>query len=74
MKKILTLIIIIACANIAITCKETVTFEPDYFCVYEAPDTVVVEEPLYLDTMYVGGSDHLHYYHDSIVDSDYDIY
>ena len=46
MKKILTLIIIIACANIAITCKETVTFEPDYFCVYEAPDTVVVEEPL----------------------------
>ncbi len=69
MKKILTLIIVVACANIAITCKETVTFEPDYFCVYEAPDTVVVEEPLNLDTMYVGGSDHLHYYHDSIVDS-----
>jgi len=69
MKKILTLIIIIACANIAITCKETTTFNPDYFCVYEAPDTAVVEEPLNLDTMYVGGSDHLHYYHDSIVDS-----
>ena len=69
MKKILTLIIIIACANIALTCTKTITFKPDYFCVYEAPDTAVVEEPLYLDTMYVGGSDHLHYYHDSVVDS-----
>ena len=69
MKKILTLIIIIACANIALTCTKTIKFKPDYFCVNEAPDTVVVEEPLNLDTMYVGGSDHLHYYHDSIVDS-----
>ena len=69
MKKISILIALIICANIAITCKETATFNPDYFCVYEAPDTAVVEEPLNLDTMYVGGSDHLHYYHDSIVDS-----
>lgn len=69
MKKIFILIIIIACANIALTCTKTITFKPDYLCVNEAPDTVVVEEPLYLDTMYVGGSDHLHYYHDTIVDS-----
>ena len=69
MKKLSTLIALIICVNIAITSKETVKFNPDYFCVNEAPDTVVVEEPLYLDTMYVGGSDHLHYYHDSIVDS-----
>jgi len=69
MKTLFTLITLILWANIAITFTESTNFTSDYFCVKEASDTVVVEEPPFLDTMYIGGSDHLHYYHDSIVDS-----
>ena len=63
MKTLFTLITLILWANIAITFTESTNFTSDYFCVKEAPDTVV-EEPPFLDTMYIGGSDHLHYYHD----------